>query len=93
MRGLPPTSDDPRIELAKRTGHRRGWSAATFDLDGEGTVKRYFYSRYNYLDCHRFYYCFDLTEVMIEGRGDPTEGLPCRSWNTPRPRPSWPTPS
>jgi hypothetical protein len=40
-RGPAPTYGDRRIELAKRAGQRRGWSAAEFTLYGVVTVKRY----------------------------------------------------
>jgi hypothetical protein len=49
--------------------------------------------RQGYLDCHRFHYCIDLTGVMIGAEEIRREGPPCRSWNTPTPRPSWPMPS
>jgi len=40
-RGRPRTYGEHRIDLAKRAGQRRGWSAGTFDLSGAATVKRY----------------------------------------------------
>jgi hypothetical protein len=40
-RGRPRTYGEHRIDLAKRAGQRRGWSAGTFDLYGAATVKRY----------------------------------------------------
>ena len=39
-RGPAPTYGKRRIELAKRAGQRRGWSAGEFDLYGEPTTKR-----------------------------------------------------
>jgi hypothetical protein len=64
-----------------------GVSLASLLKDGRPLAPRALY--WHYLDCHRFYYCFDVTGVMIEGGSDRREGPPCHSWNTPTPRPSW----
>jgi hypothetical protein len=40
-RGRPRIYGDTRVSLAKRAGHRRGWTTATFDLYGKPTVKRF----------------------------------------------------
>ncbi len=40
-RGRPRIYGESRIDLAKRAGQRRGWSAGVFDLYGEETLKRY----------------------------------------------------
>jgi hypothetical protein len=41
QRGRPRVYGENAIRLAMRAGQRRGWSAGTFDLYGEATVKRY----------------------------------------------------
>jgi hypothetical protein len=41
QRGRPPIYGADRIDLAKRSGQRRGWTTGTFDLYGKPTVKRY----------------------------------------------------
>ena len=40
-RGPAPTYGPDVIDLAERGGQRRGWSSDTFELYGEGVVKRY----------------------------------------------------
>jgi hypothetical protein len=40
-RGRPRTYGPDVIDLAKRGGHRRGWSSDAFDLYGEKVVKKY----------------------------------------------------
>lgn len=40
-RGRPRIYGEHKIDLAKRAGRRRGWTAESFDLYGERTVKRY----------------------------------------------------
>jgi DDE superfamily endonuclease len=40
QRGRPRVYGDRRIGLAKRAGHRRGWTTGVFDRYGEPTVKR-----------------------------------------------------
>jgi len=41
QRGRPRLYGERRIDLAKRAGHRRGWSRGTFELYGRPAVKRY----------------------------------------------------
>jgi hypothetical protein len=41
QRGRPRIYGANRIDLAKRAGQRRGWTAGTFDLYGESVTKRY----------------------------------------------------
>jgi hypothetical protein len=40
-RGPRRVYGEERVELAKRAGHRRGWTTATFALYGKPTVKKY----------------------------------------------------
>jgi hypothetical protein len=40
-RGRPRIYGEHKIDLAKRAGQRRGWTAESFELYGERTVKRY----------------------------------------------------